>query len=139
MKTTAVVESLSYYKTNVLFQRIPVCFKTENAACSLSVYREVDERRELIGQYVAKKRKAVNPGAEGQQEKAQRCDYPEVVGKCIYYMWVYLPGRALGDRIKEHLKAPSLPSTITAVPQDIPSTHNASISYTRKHKGLPGT
>ena len=27
MKTTAVVESLSYYKTNVLFQRIPAYFK----------------------------------------------------------------------------------------------------------------
>ena len=31
MKTTAVVESLSYYKTNVLFQRIPAYFK--NIAC----------------------------------------------------------------------------------------------------------
>ena len=28
MKTTAVVESLSYYKTNVLFQRIPAYLKT---------------------------------------------------------------------------------------------------------------
>ena len=27
MKTTAVVENLSYYKTNVLFQRIPAYFK----------------------------------------------------------------------------------------------------------------
>ena len=27
MKTTAVVKSLSYYKTNVLFQRIPAYFK----------------------------------------------------------------------------------------------------------------
>ena len=60
----------------------------ENAACSSSVYREVDERRELIDQYVAKKRKAVNQGAEGQQEKAQRCDYPKLVGKCIYHKWV---------------------------------------------------
>ena len=61
---------------------------TENAACSSSVYREVDERIELIDQYVAKKRKAVNLGAEDQQEKAQRCDYPELVGKCIYHKWV---------------------------------------------------
>ena len=60
----------------------------ENAACSSSVYREVDERRELIDQYVSKKRKAVNPGDEGQQEKAQRCDYAELVGKCIYHKWV---------------------------------------------------
>ena len=29
MKTTAVVESLSYYKTNVLFQRIPAYFKID--------------------------------------------------------------------------------------------------------------
>ena len=29
MKTTAVVESLSYYKTNVLFQRIPTYFKNK--------------------------------------------------------------------------------------------------------------
>ena len=30
----------------------------------------------------------MNPGAEGQQEKAQRCDYSELVGKCIYHKWV---------------------------------------------------
>ena len=30
MKATAVVESLSYYKTNVLFQRIPAYFKMMN-------------------------------------------------------------------------------------------------------------
>ena len=30
MKTTAVVESLSYYKTNVLFQRIPAYSKIHN-------------------------------------------------------------------------------------------------------------
>ena len=29
MKTTAVVESLSYYKTNVLFQRIPTYYKNK--------------------------------------------------------------------------------------------------------------
>ena len=47
-------------------------------------------------------------------------------------------GRAWGDRIKEHLKAPS-PYISTAVPQDIPSAHNALTSYTKKHKVLPGT
>ena len=34
MKTTAVVESLSYFKTNVLFQRIPAYFKMVNLSCS---------------------------------------------------------------------------------------------------------
>ena len=32
MKATAVVESLSYYKTNVLFQRIPAYFKKIDCA-----------------------------------------------------------------------------------------------------------
>ena len=44
--------------------------------------------KKRIDQYVAKKRKAGNPGAEGQQEKAQRHGYPELVGKYVYHKWV---------------------------------------------------
>ena len=40
MKTTAVVESLSYYKTNVLFQRIPAYFKVVQM-CSVLLYLNV--------------------------------------------------------------------------------------------------
>ena len=47
-------------------------------------------------------------------------------------------GRAPGDKIKEHLKAPS-PYINTVFLQDTPSAHNVSTSYTKKHKVLPGT
>ena len=40
MKTTAIVESLSYYKTNVLFQRIPTYLKVLEFVC---------EKEELVG------------------------------------------------------------------------------------------
>ena len=38
MKTTAVVESLSYYQTNVLFQRIPAYFKNNVCDCTPQFY-----------------------------------------------------------------------------------------------------
>ena len=53
-----------------------------------SVYRQVDERKELINDYVAKKRKATDQIQSNQQEKIQQQDKPKLVGKNIYHKWV---------------------------------------------------
>ena len=39
MKTTAVVESLSYYKTNVMFQKIPTYYKWSFFLCKMAEYK----------------------------------------------------------------------------------------------------
>ena len=61
-----------------------------------SVYRQVEERCELIDKYVAKKRKVVN-SIEDEQGKIQRLEHPKLVGKCVYHKsvegnteeWIY--------------------------------------------------
>ena len=50
MKTTAIVESLSYFKTNVLFQRIPTFFKIHQHTLDLIL----DDRDNPIVQGVTK-------------------------------------------------------------------------------------
>ena len=48
------------YSTEELEQNLQSILRNlnaENAACSSSLYREVDERREVIDQYVAKREK----------------------------------------------------------------------------------
>ena len=52
-----------------------------------SVYRQVEERRKLTDEYVAKKRKVVN-STEDEQGKIQRLEHPKLVGKRIYHKWV---------------------------------------------------
>ena len=47
MKTTAVVESLSYFKTNVLFQRIPTFFKVCVFVCELNSDKDEDEDKQM--------------------------------------------------------------------------------------------
>ena len=50
-----------------------------------SVYRQVDERKELINDYVVKKRKATDQMQSNCQEKIQWQDKPELIGKNIYH------------------------------------------------------
>ena len=52
-----------------------------------SVYRQVEERCELIDEYVAKKRKVVNP-TDDELGKIHSLEHPKLVGKCIYHKWV---------------------------------------------------
>ena len=53
-----------------------------------SVYRQVDERKELINDYVEKKRKATDQIQSNWQEKIQDRTNLNLVGKNIYHKWV---------------------------------------------------
>ena len=53
-----------------------------------NIYRQVDERKELINDYVVKKMKATDQMQSNWQEKIQLTGKPELLGKNIYHKWV---------------------------------------------------